>query len=170
MRETSKHATALALHSQRLGRLQDSFESGTTAVIGHIEDLSRIRPASGSWAHLELTSTRDKGLESLECGVSKRTKAHTFHLRLPSWLMDCVWEFGVHTSTNVWTVQVYTTNIRPARSCVFDVLYSGNVQAVRELLESGQLSLRDRAQELYGPDRTLLMASRSKLQPFLPVS
>jgi hypothetical protein len=163
MRETAKHATALTLQSQRIESLQDSFESGNTALIGHIEKLSATKLTNGSWTHQGLTSAHDKGPGVLRRRSTKRTKAHTFRLGLPTWLVDCVWEFGVHASASVWSVQVYSINIRPQYSCVFEVVRRGNVKAVRELLASGQLSLRDRAHEWSGHGYTLLEASKSQI-------
>jgi hypothetical protein len=173
MRETAKHATTLTLQSQRLEHLQDSLESGNTALIGHLEKLSGTRLTDGPLTHQDLTLAHDKGPDELRRKSTKRTKAHTFRLGLPTWLVDCVWEFGVHASASVWSVQVYSINIRPQYSCVFEVVRRGNVKAVRELLASGQLSLRDRAREWSGHDYTLLEASkpqilRRTLTPGLP--
>jgi hypothetical protein len=160
MRETAKYATALTSQSQRLERLQDSLESGNTTLIGHIENLSSTRLVDDSWTHQGWTSARDKGPDVLTRQSTKHTRAHTFRLGLPTWLVDCVWEFGVHASASVWSVQVYSINIRPYYSCVFEVVHRGDVKAVRELLASGQLSLRDRAHEWDGHDYTLLEASK----------
>jgi hypothetical protein len=161
MRQT---ATALALQSQHIERLNNSIESGNATLIGHIANLSQTgtRSANRSSPHQISTSALDNDPEALRCKLTKRTKTRTYHLRLPSWLIDCVWEFGVHTSANVWTVQVYNVNVRPWNSGVFDAVRSGDTKAVRQLLDSGRLSLRDRvrySEALDEPDETLLEAS-----------
>jgi hypothetical protein len=169
MRQT---ATALALQSQHTERLKDSIESGNTTLIGHIANLSHTmtRLANGSSPHQIPMPALDNDLDVLRCESTKRPKARTYRLGLPNWLTDCVWEFAVQSSANVWTVQVYNINIRPRRCYVFDVVSSGDVKAVRELLEFGQLSLRDRAHNSYGPDRTLLEVSNRAFGVCRPIS
>jgi hypothetical protein len=160
-------ATALALQNQHVERLKDSIETGNATLIGHIASLSHtgMISANRSSSHQTPTSALDKDPNVLRCESTKRTKARTYRLRLPSWLIDCVWEFGVHTSANAWTAQIYTVNVRPWNSCVFDAVRSGDTKAVRRLLESGRLSLRDRVRysgalnEPDRPDETLLEAS-----------
>jgi hypothetical protein len=150
MRQT---ATVIALQSQHMDRLNNSIELGNATLIGHIANLSHTRTklANGSSPHQISTSAPDKDSDVLRCESTKRTKAHVYRLRLPGWLIDCVWEFGVHTSATAWTAQVYTVNVRPWNSCVFDAVRSGDTKAVRQLLESEQLSLRDRLR-YPGPD------------------
>lgn len=68
---------------------------------------------------------------------------------LPRWFVNCVWELGVHEADGVWTTQIWPVNLRPSSSVVFDYVASGDVEAVRELLRSGHLSVRDQAQDEY---------------------
>jgi hypothetical protein len=158
MRQT---ATALDLQNQHIERLKDSIESGNAEVIGHITNLSltRTNSAKGPSPHQTSTSALDDDPDVLRCKSTERSKTHVYRMRLPSWLVDRVWEFEVHRSINGWTTQVYAVNVRPYDSCIFDVVRSGNVKAVRELLESGQLSLHDQAHNPHGPDRNLLEVS-----------
>jgi hypothetical protein len=161
MRQT---ATALALQSQHIERLNNSIESGNATLIGHIANLSHTmtRLANGSSPHQIPMPALDNDLDVLRCESTKRPKARTYRLGLPNWLTDCVWEFAVQSSANVWTVQVYNVNVRPWNSGVFDAVRSGDTKAVRQLLDSGRLSLRDRvrySEALDEPDETLLEAS-----------
>jgi hypothetical protein len=158
MRQT---ATALALQSQHMDRLQDSIESGNATLIGHIANLSLsgTESADGPFARQTPTSAFDKDSDALGGRSTKRTKSRTYRMRLPNWLTDCVWEIAVHFSANVWTAKVYTVKIRPVHSLVFDAVRSGNLKVVRELLASGTLSLRDRAHMWNGSDISLLEAS-----------
>lgn len=49
----------------------------------------------------------------------------------------------MHEADGVWTTQIWPINVRPGSAVVFDYVSSGDVEAVRELLRSGNLSLRD---------------------------
>lgn len=44
-----------------------------------------------------------------------------------------------------WQIQLQPVNYRPPSSFAFEVVRSGNVRAVRKLLDSGRLSVRDYA-------------------------
>lgn len=64
-------------------------------------------------------------------------------LALPRWLSRYVWEFAAHELDGAWNFSVRPINIRPYRTFVFNVVRSGNVEAVRKLLTSGELSVSD---------------------------
>jgi hypothetical protein len=49
----------------------------------------------------------------------------------------------MHECDNVWTFQLSPINIRPAHTYVFDFVRAGDVEAVRDLLRSRKLSVRD---------------------------
>jgi hypothetical protein len=75
----------------------------------------------------------------------KRDKSYRLRVSLPPWFLNCVWELGIHQADGVWTAQIWPINVRPGSALVFDYVRSGDVEAVRELLQSGQLSMRDYA-------------------------
>jgi hypothetical protein len=49
----------------------------------------------------------------------------------------------MHEADGVWTTQIWPVNVRPRSALVFECVESGDVKAVRNLLQSGQLSIRD---------------------------
>jgi hypothetical protein len=80
----------------------------------------------------------------------KRTWLCKFRVSLPLWLVNRVWEFGLREADGGWTAQLYPIMVRPRDTYVFDFVYSGDVDAVRRLLRSGQLSVRDHVQHWDG--------------------
>lgn len=75
----------------------------------------------------------------------KRRPLRKIRLALPQYFTKYAWEFGLQESGNGWAMQLQPVNERPLESSVFRVLRSGNVPAVRALLDSGALSMQDHA-------------------------
>lgn len=84
---------------------------------------------------------------------------HRYRLALPRWLVGCVWEFSMHECDSVWTFQLAPINIRPAHTYAFDFVRGGDVGAVRELLRSRKLSVRDCEQTERGVSNMLEVSS-----------
>jgi hypothetical protein len=94
----------------------------------------------------------------------KRQPLHKIRIALPRIFTDCVWEFGLQGSENGWEMQLHPVNERPWDSFVFNVVQSGCVSAIRALLESGDLSMRDHAAaSQYLPCRSLLDVRSQRL-------
>jgi hypothetical protein len=81
----------------------------------------------------------------------KRTWLWKSRVSLPLWLVNRVWEFGLREADGGWTAQLYPIMVRPQDAYVFNFVYSGDVDTVRRLLRSGQLSVRDHSQGWFGP-------------------
>jgi hypothetical protein len=127
------------------------------ALTGHIANLPLARRANELAPHQDFTSAHDRGPNVPWYTWIERTTPYTSRVRLQRWLHDRFWEFEVlSSSAEPWAIRLHSINIRPAHSCVFDVVRSGNVNEVRQLLLSGELSLQDRAYNSNGPDQTLL--------------
>jgi hypothetical protein len=84
-------------------------------------------------------------------------------LALPRWLSRYVWEFAAHEVDGAWNFSVRPVNIRPHGTFVFDVVRSGNVEAVRKLLSSGELSVSDHEDGYYRGHNSLLSVSPTYL-------
>lgn len=85
-------------------------------------------------------------------------------LALPRWLSHYVWEFAAHKLDSAWNFSVRPVNIRPYGTFVFDVVRSGNVEAVRKLLASGELSVSDHEDVYYRGHNSLLSVSSMYLE------
>ena len=84
-----------------------------------------------------------------------------FRLTLPRWFTETVWDFGTYNFGDGWVFQVQPIHIRPQTTPAFDVVRSGNVEAVRRLLASGELSASDCEYREYGEPKALLTVSMS---------
>jgi hypothetical protein len=101
-------------------------------------------PTSATSPEDTLASTSQR--LQVEVRQTKKSPSHRkFRIALPRSFVDCVWEFGVRGTGNGWEFQLHPVNIRPRDAFVFKVIRSGRVSAVRALLESGALSMQDRA-------------------------
>jgi hypothetical protein len=76
----------------------------------------------------------------------KRTWLCKFRVSLPPWLVNRVWEFGFREAEGGWTAQLHPIMVRPHDASVFNFVYMGDVDTVRKLLRSGQLSVCDHVQ------------------------
>jgi hypothetical protein len=145
VRESARHAAALTLQAQRLDMLQSSVESGNLALIGHITTFAS-QQATNSGGNTIQQAHEDRSVMGRR-KLPKKPKNGTeykFRLALPRRLVKCIWEFSVHECDNAWTFQLSPVNVRPARTYAFDFVRAGDVGAVRELMKSRQLSIRDR--------------------------
>jgi hypothetical protein len=139
MRESAKHVAAFALQSEHIKQLHNTVETGNAVLLGHLTNSTLLEPA---------TATRTQQTSLITTGASnterqKRNKSYRLRVNLPRWFVNCVWELGVHQADGVWTTQIWPVNVRPSSAVVFDYVSSGDVEAVRELLQSGKLSMRD---------------------------
>jgi hypothetical protein len=159
VRESARHAAALTLQAQRLDQLQSSVESGNSALIGQIttfasQKATRVGETPVQQAQEDRSVTGRRKLPQR----SRNGTEYKFRLALPHRLVKCIWEFSVHGCDNAWTFQLSPVNIRPARTYAFDFVRAGDVNTVRELMRSRQLSIRDREPSSRG-SRTLLEVS-----------
>jgi hypothetical protein len=142
-----------------LDMLQSSIESGNLALIGHITTIASQQattsgPDPPQQVHVDSSVLARRKLPKR----SRNGTEYKFRLALPHCLVKCIWEFSVHECDNAWTFQLKPVNIRPARTYAFDFVRAGDLNAVRELLRSRQLSIQDREPSSSG-SRTLLEVS-----------
>jgi hypothetical protein len=139
MRESAKHAAAFALQSEHIKQLHNTVETGNAVLLGHVTNSALLEPAA-------MIPKQQNSLDRAGADRPKRQRrdrSYRFRVSLPRWFVNCVWELGVHEADGVWTTQMWPVNVRPESAVVFEYVRSGDVEAVRELLNSRQLSLRD---------------------------
>jgi hypothetical protein len=144
-----QHSTSLTLQNNRLESMERTISDGQKAIMSTIT-------AAG---HTVLRSHFDTSQEtSFSLGSSKKFDAlrrdrkrskggfsRMISISFPSWFTYTVWEFGTFDmgQDSIRTLQLRFFNVRPRNSAVFDVVRSGNVEGVRKLLMTGDLSLQD---------------------------
>jgi hypothetical protein len=138
-----------AAQNERLGSLEREVASGNLVLL---ERIKAIEPQQFALA------LNDKKRHKTFDERRKRTWIWKSRVALPLWLVNRVWEFGLREAEGGWTAQLYPIMVRPWDTYVFDFVYSGDVDTVRRLLRSGQLSVRDHEQSWGGP-RNLLQVS-----------
>ena len=141
MRQHTQQAATAALHSERLSRLQDTLESGNSQLLGHVTALAHREKKPSSF-RLDLGQQHTKPNRQLHKDP-RRKKLYKFRLSLPRWFSESVWDFGMYVSEGSWAVYLQHMNIRPSEASIFEVVESGNVEAVRQLIQSGRLSFQD---------------------------
>jgi hypothetical protein len=166
MRQAAKQASILTMHGQHIERVQSSVELGNRTLLERIADFAAQSDSNSSTASTSSArhhSDHDKvrlcaTAMNLVKKKSQNDRSHRFHLPLPVWLVGNVWELGVRQCNGAWTFQLSPVNIRPRHTYVFDFVRAGDIEAVRELLRSGKLSVHDR-DEIGINGNTLLEAS-----------
>jgi hypothetical protein len=136
-----QQAAMAALHSERLSRLQDTLESGNSQLLGPVTALGH-RDLEPSLLKPDLGQQQIKP-KSLPHRQLRRKMVYKLRLSLPRWFSESVWDFGVYASEGTWTIHLRHMNARPWNAYVFDFVESGDVEAVRRLLQSGHLSFQD---------------------------
>jgi len=124
----------LQLHS-----LKHTVQDGNAMILDRLT-VSKVKDEIQDVA---LTSSRALEVRKPHC--QKQRPLRKMRIALPRFFTDCVWEFGLRDSENGWAMQLHPVKERPLESPVFNVVRSGNVPAVRALLESGSLSMQDQA-------------------------
>lgn len=141
MRQHMQQAATAALYSERLSRLQDTIESGNSQLLGHVTALAnREMDPSSPGLGLGQQHTR---LKRLEHKGLKRKKVYQVRLSLPRWFSESVWDFGMYVSEGTWAVCLQQKNVRTGDTYIFKIVASGDVEAVRHLLQAGYLSFQD---------------------------
>jgi hypothetical protein len=144
MRQHAQQAATASLHSERLSRIQDTLESGNSQLLGYVTALAHrgMDPSS-----LRLDLGQNTRLERPARKQLKRKKVYQVRLSLPRWFSESIWDFGMYVQEGSWAVCLQYKNMRPWETYIFKVLTSGDIEAVRHLLQSGHLSFQDCAGE-----------------------
>lgn len=140
MRQHMQQAATATLHSARLSRLQDTLESGHSQLLGHVTALAHREMEPSSLEPDLGQHTKPKRIPRRELW---RKKVYKFRLSLPRWFSESVWDFGLYASEGIWAIYLQHMNVRPWSAYVFGFVESGDVEAVRRLLQSGHLSFQD---------------------------
>lgn len=154
MREALNRATEVSMQNALLSSHQ-----------AHLQNLDRAVQAS----HAAITSQLETSVvqkSTMSSGISpaipsaskqmslrtktKRQSSRTFRLALPRWLTSCVWEFAVQECQGNWDFQLHPVYVRQYGSFAFDVVRSGNVEAVKKILATGELSVSDQELDRFG--------------------
>lgn len=166
MLRDARHQDLLRHHftaqNERLDNLERAVASGNLALLERIQvpETQQLVEDQGSQElvkapkpieprRLELALNDNKRHKTFD-GRQKRTWIWKFRVSLPLWLVNRVWEFGLREAEGGWTAQLYPIMVRPGGTYVFSFVYSGDVDTVRRLLRSGQLSVRDHKPSYYG--------------------
>ena len=110
------------------------------AFLGQVTSSTLLEPA-GSIQTQQTSVIKTSATRPIR---QKRDRSYRLRLSLPRWFVNCVWELAVHEADGVWTTQIWPVNLRHHDAVVFEYVQSGDVEAVSRLLQSGQLSMRDR--------------------------
>jgi len=140
MRQHMQQAATAALHSERLSRIQDTLESGNSRLLGHVTALARreLEPSSLRPDVRQRNTPQRPPRKGL-----KQKKVCEVRLSLPQWFSQSVWDLGMYASEGIWAIRLRQRNIRPSHAYVFEVVESGDIETVRQLLQSGHLSFQD---------------------------
>jgi hypothetical protein len=143
MREHANQAAAFArqreLQIEHFKQLQETFEAAKAAFQGQIANPAHLEPPAVTQAQHD-SAARTAVTESRR---HKHDRSYRVRVSLPRWFVNCVWELGVYETDGVWTTQIWPVNVRPTSAVVFEYVENGDVEAVRGLLHSRKLSLRD---------------------------
>jgi hypothetical protein len=146
LREAAKNHTLLTAQSNAISsQIMQLHDLENAVLAGNSMILDRLTvPTSAGTPPDTLASTSQR--LQVKVRQTKKSPSHRkFRIALPRSFVDCVWEFGVRGTGNGWEFQLHPVNIRPRDAFVFKVVKSGRVPAVRALLDSGALSMQDRA-------------------------
>jgi hypothetical protein len=165
--EAQAQNAVLSSHETELRNLGLVVQSGHATILERIET-TRL---SGSWSPSHSAPIAYHARQGLvPQDRTRRPSARTFRFALPRWLSTYVWEFATHELDGAWNFHVRPVNVRAPGTFVFDVVRSGNVEAVRKLLASGELSASDCESDSYEPwNKSLLYVSPAYLRTWHPV-
>lgn len=156
----------LSSQQDRLEQIERALQTGQADIIARITKSSSSSSSQGKvlldTSHYSSTS---QGLDrqTLSTVRSNGRFSPVIRISLPRWFTTRVWEFGSYDTglSSAKTFQIRSINFRPNKSAVFEVVRSGNVEAVRKLLASKELLVTDHASQETSsfPDENLLMVS-----------
>lgn len=144
----------LTSHEMRLQDLDQTIQSGHTAILSQIGSLDRPKtglPRSDSSSFVQSRNRRQQN-------HATQRSSRKLRLKLPNWFTQTVWEFGTYDFGDGWAFQIRPIKIRPRTTPAFAAVRAGDVQAVKRLLASGELSASD-YEHSYISDRSLLTVS-----------
>jgi hypothetical protein len=160
------------LQIEHFKQLQESFEAAKAAFLGQTAIQSRPELADPPQTQQALVVR----VGTPNSNRPKRDRSYRLRVSLPRWFVHCVWELGAHEEDGVWKTVFWPVNLRPKSAVAFDYVKSGNVEAVRKLLQSRHLSIRDhmyhwgRNMSLFDVSLTRKMAQMAKQAYYLQLA
>ena len=136
--EAQSQNTLLISHEVQLQNIASVVQAGHANILAQLGNTKR-HDMDKSSDDTSITSHTSRALVSWKS--TKRSSARTLRLALPRWLSHHVWEFAAQEVDGAWNFRVRPVNVRPFGTFAFDVVRSGDVEAVRKLLTSGELSV-----------------------------
>jgi len=151
-----------ATHGKHLQHLDNTMEAGHAAILSRIDSLDTLSTGISQSACSALTHNRIQDRQK----HSNRRLTLKHRLALPRWFTNTVWEFAAYSCEGGYIFQLHPVNIREKGAFVFEVVRSGNTEAVRALLASGELSSSDYECGPYRQShKSLTMVCTSYLRP-----
>ena len=146
----------LSSHETRLQDLDRTIQAGHTAILSQI---SSSEPRAAELSRTTPLSFQDPHRQTHAAQRSSRKVC----LKLPRWFTQTVWEFGTYDIGDGWMFQIRPINIRPRGTRAFAAVRSGDVETVKRLFASGELSASDCEYSRFSEHRSLLTVSESYL-------
>lgn len=138
--EAKSQKALLSSHEAQLQNLSLVMQSGHASILERIETTRSLASNVPSPSTSALSQLRQGHPPR---GRTKSASARTLRIALPRWLAHRVWEFALRELDGTWNLSVRPINVRRWGTFAFDVVRSGNVEAVKRLLTSGELSVSD---------------------------
>jgi hypothetical protein len=135
----------LATHEKYLQHLDSAMKSGHATILSRIDSLNT--PSTGLSQPASSALAQDRMQDRRKDLIRRSTLK--FRLALPRWFTDTVWELAAYKCEGCCILQLRPANIREEGAFVFEVVRSGNIEAVRALLASGELSSSDYEHDPY---------------------
>jgi hypothetical protein len=136
----------LSSHQAQLQTLDRAVQTSHAAIIRQLEVSLVQEPTTPPSTALVPATSKKRSVQTNR----KRQPSLKLRLAFPRWLTTSVWEFAMHECEGGWNMQLRPINIRPYGSFAFDVVRSGDVKAVMNLLAIGELSVSDHEVDKYG--------------------
>jgi hypothetical protein len=155
MREALNRATEVSMqnalllsHQAHLQNLDRAVQASHAAITSQLETSVVQKSTMPSSISSAIPSASKKIYLRTK---TKRQSSRTHRLALPRWLSSCVWEFAVQEyESGGWDFQLHPVYLRQYGSLAFDVVRSGNVEVVKKLLATGELSVSDQELDRFG--------------------
>jgi hypothetical protein len=171
-----QHSATRVLQDKRLESIERTISDGQRAIMSTITAAGHTVLSShfdtSQEINLSLDSSRDIDTLRHSRKRSNGKFSRKVSISFPSWFTDTVWEVGTFDMGHVTirTLQLRYFNVRPRSSAAFGVVCSGNVETIRELLVTGDLSLQDHFSPEWSCDHahSLLVVSAHHTYKFRP--
>lgn len=158
MREQSESSV---IYDERPKSLPRTVDSGDPVVLDHLQTpVSHQRLDPASWMETQPSPSASSVTPDV---TLQKFRRHRYRVSMPRWLVNFVWDVTFFEYRGSWILQLRPVIIRPRGTFAFDFVRSGDIETIRRLLQSGELSLHDHEQ-VGGNCRNLLEVGRVLLE------